>query len=147
MLAKKSDYEHIVRSLCNSGGCELSDRMQGWRKAVVGDQLLSVANQHSREPPIIGINSEKINVRQICDIYKSSRDQELYVYVRFGAVLDDLPPDLLTRLGKPQKVMSITLTPERTLARVNVERVIQQVQEKGFYLQLPPSPFAPKTDD
>jgi len=90
---------------------------------------------------------KQVCVKQLCDIYKSSRDQELYVYVKIGAGIEDLPPGLLKKLGKPSKIMSLTLTPEKKLARANVIRVIEQIQENGYYLQLPPSPFAPKTDD
>ncbi|GAB1257953.1 YcgL domain-containing protein [Aurantivibrio plasticivorans] len=83
-------------------------------------------------------------MKVFCDIYKSSREKELYVYIKFGTSVDDLPEPLREKLGQPSKVMSLELSPERKLARADVNRVIQQIEEVGFYLQLPPSPFAQK---
>lgn len=85
-------------------------------------------------------------MKTFCDIYKSSKDQELYVYIKFGEGLDSLPETLLERLGKPSKVMSLELTPERKLARVDVNKVIEAIHSKGFFLQLPPSSFEAPSD-
>lgn len=83
----------------------------------------------------------KNNVKLICDIYKSSHDQELYVYVKFRASVEHLPEPLRKKLGKPEKVMSLELNPARKLARADVNRVMKQIEDKGYYLQLPPSPY------
>jgi len=47
VLAKKTDYEHIIRALRSPQDDGLSERMQGWRKTVIGEPLLAVARQFS----------------------------------------------------------------------------------------------------
>ncbi len=47
VLAKKSDYEFMVRSGMSGGTYTLSPRMKGWRYDVVGQTLLSVLNAGS----------------------------------------------------------------------------------------------------
>lgn len=45
VLAKKSDFEFIVRSAENGGSHQLPERLQGWRRAAVGESLLQVAGE------------------------------------------------------------------------------------------------------
>jgi hypothetical protein len=72
-------------------------------------------------------------------IYKSRKKDELYLYL---AVQDDfsvVPEDLLKSIGsEPQFVMQLALNEERKLAREDVRKVMQNLQEKGFHLQMPP---------
>ena len=49
-----------------------------------------------------------------------------------------MPEELLKMFGKPQQAMVLLLTPDKKLAHANVEKVAQSLDEKGFYLQLPP---------
>lgn len=46
VLAKKADYEYIVRSGMNGKTFQLPARMQGWRSTIVGNKLLAVANDY-----------------------------------------------------------------------------------------------------
>jgi uncharacterized protein len=75
----------------------------------------------------------------LCQIYRSPRKQEMYLYVEKAVGLEEVPEALLETFGEPEEVMTIILTPERKLARVNVEDVLSDIAEKGFYLQMPPS--------
>ena len=72
-------------------------------------------------------------------IYKSAKKEELYLYL---AVLDDfsvVPDDLLSSMGdEPQFVMQLSLSDDRKLAREDVRKVMKNLQEKGFHLQMPP---------
>lgn len=52
---------------------------------------------------------------------------------------DDLPESLVSLFGQPEHVMDLELTPERPLAREDVTQVISNLEEQGFFLQLPPS--------
>lgn len=36
--------------------------------------------------------------------------------------------------------MVLVLTPEKKLARASVEKVIESIENQGFYLQMPPPP-------
>jgi uncharacterized protein len=72
-------------------------------------------------------------------VYRSSRKQDLYLYVDAGDDLMAVPEALLIQFGKPVEALSLMLTAERTLARADAARVLESIAEQGFYLQLPPA--------
>ena len=74
-----------------------------------------------------------------CVVYRCSKQQEMYLYLRAGLVPETLPEPLLARTGRLTEVMRIELSPQRRLARVDVNRVIEQLAGPGFYLQMPPN--------
>ena len=45
MLARKKDYEALIRSGMNGGDYQLPENFNGWRKSVIGDELLAIAKQ------------------------------------------------------------------------------------------------------
>jgi uncharacterized protein YcgL (UPF0745 family) len=72
-------------------------------------------------------------------IYKSSRKAELYIYITQKDDFSNVPQALYDSMGKePIFVMEIELTPERKLARENVDTVISNLETQGFHLQIPP---------
>ncbi len=73
-----------------------------------------------------------------CNVYKSLRKEETYLYVSLKDDLSEVPEVLLDTFGTPKLVTKLLLTPERKLAVVSADKVIDSIQEKGFYLQLPP---------
>ena len=73
-----------------------------------------------------------------CWIYKGSRREETYLYLAVEDGTDPVPDALLTALGRLELVMSLELSPRRTLARASAEQVIQDLESKGYYLQMPP---------
>ncbi|HEY0334654.1 MAG TPA: YcgL domain-containing protein [Stenotrophomonas sp.] len=73
-------------------------------------------------------------------VYKSQRKQDTYVYLATRDAFDALPDTLQAQLAPLVFVLEVTLTPERRLARVDVEAVRRQLVECGFFLQLPPPP-------
>ncbi len=73
-----------------------------------------------------------------CWIYKGTRRDETYLYLAAPDDLSRVPPQLLDALGPLELVMSLTLTPDRRLARASVEQVQRALDQRGFYLQLPP---------
>lgn len=75
----------------------------------------------------------------ICQIYRSSREEGLYLYTRKEDQLTRVPEELLKRFGTPQPAMVLVLTPERKLARVSASRVMECLKDPGYYLQLPPT--------
>lgn len=78
-----------------------------------------------------------MNDKIICDIYRSSKKADLYLYVPKSKGLKDVPEPLLALFGKPQHAFSLLLTKERNLAKENIELVMQSLEEKGYFLQLP----------
>jgi len=75
----------------------------------------------------------------LCEVFKSSRKQEMYLYVERSQGLENVPASLLEQFGEPIPVLILQLTPERHLARVEAAAVLAGIAERGFYLQLPPS--------
>lgn len=78
-------------------------------------------------------------MKMLCDVYKSPRKSEMYIFVRREDALNRVPEKLLNEFGEPQLVTSIELSPQRKLARALASEVLQKLEEQGFYLQLPPS--------
>jgi len=73
-----------------------------------------------------------------CWIYRSPRKDEMYLYTAREDTFDDVPEELMKRFGTPQLVMQLDLSPQRKLARVQVDAVIASLRERGFFLQMPP---------
>ncbi|MES9963188.1 MAG: YcgL domain-containing protein [Candidatus Sedimenticola sp. 20ELBAFRAG] len=73
-----------------------------------------------------------------CWIYRSSRKDEMYLYLAEEDAFDELPELLMKQFGTPTLVMELGLHPERILARVEVDKVMAGLKENGFYLQMPP---------
>ncbi|MFW3616240.1 YcgL domain-containing protein [Billgrantia antri] len=74
----------------------------------------------------------------LCEIYKSSRKEEMYLYVDKRRGLAEVPEALIERFGKPVSAMTLILTPEKNLARAKASDVMAAIRDKGFYLQMPP---------
>ncbi len=74
-----------------------------------------------------------------CAIYRSNKKADTYLYVQEEGNFSRVPADLLSLLGRLDLVMTLELTPDRTLARADPEQVRQQLEARGYYLQLPPS--------
>ncbi|WP_048307952.1 YcgL domain-containing protein [Halomonas sp. PR-M31] len=77
--------------------------------------------------------------RLVCEIFKSSRKEEMYLYVDKLRGLIDVPEALLEGFGKPISVMTLLLDEDKKLARVDAVRIMKAIHEKGFYFQLPPA--------
>ena len=73
----------------------------------------------------------------LCDIYRSSKKDDLYLYVPKLKGLKDVPEVLLEMFGKPTLAFSLLLTAKRRLAKEDIEKVMQALDEKGYFLQLP----------
>mgnify|MGYP001447119377 FL=1 len=76
----------------------------------------------------------------LCQVYRSARRAQTYLFVDKQRGLQDVPEELLAGFGEPQEVMVLALEPGRRLARADAAEVITSINDKGFYLQLPPSP-------
>ena len=77
-----------------------------------------------------------------CFIYKSLKKDQLYLYVDKKDDFTRLPEGCMTTLGRLEFVMELALTSDRSLAREDAEKVRQQLQTKGFFIQLPPTIIA-----
>jgi uncharacterized protein YcgL (UPF0745 family) len=73
-----------------------------------------------------------------CWIYKSPRKEEMYLYLSAEDAFDVLSDELLSSFGTPVFVLSMELTANRKLARVDTGKVIAALQQEGYFLQIPP---------
>jgi uncharacterized protein YcgL (UPF0745 family) len=72
-------------------------------------------------------------------IYKSSKKDELYLYLATKDDFSMIPQTLFDSMGKePVFVMELALSPDRTLAREDVNAVMKNLETKGFHVQMPP---------
>lgn len=85
-----------------------------------------------------------------CVIFRCGKKDEMYLYVPFKEneeeLLQGLPDGLKKLTGGLEKVMDLDLFPDRKLARAKVEDVIASLEEKGFYIQMPPNEIIRKDD-
>lgn len=77
-------------------------------------------------------------MKRICSIYKSPRKNEMYLYVERSEALARVPESLLAAFGPPQHAFDLVLTPERTLAREDISKVLENIEKQGYHLQMPP---------
>ncbi|MFC5695660.1 YcgL domain-containing protein [Pseudomonas sp. GCM10022186] len=78
-------------------------------------------------------------MKRICSIYKSPRKNEMYLYVDKREALSRVPEALLNAFGAPQHAFDLVLTPERKLAREDIDKVLENIEKQGFHLQMPPA--------
>ena len=79
-----------------------------------------------------------MNSTTACWIYKGVKRDEMYLYVDREDDFERVPPALLSAMGDLELVMRLELNPNRQLARADVQRVIEELNQQGFYLQMPP---------
>jgi uncharacterized protein len=78
-----------------------------------------------------------------CKIYRCSKRDEMYLYIHEDKTIDDLPEELVKIIKDLSHAMDLELTPERKLAREDVSIVMNNLEEKGYHLQMPPDPLKP----
>jgi len=85
-----------------------------------------------------------------CIIFRCSRKEEMYLYLPYSddedRLINELSEDLVKLTGNLEKVMELDITPERTLARAKAVDVITSLNEKYYYLQMPPNAILRKDD-
>jgi uncharacterized protein YcgL (UPF0745 family) len=75
----------------------------------------------------------------IAYIYKSRTKDELYLYISKKDDFSQVPQTLYNSMGKePVFVMEVELSPDRKLAREDVNTVIKSLETQGFHVQIPP---------
>ena len=77
-------------------------------------------------------------MKRICSIYRSPRKHEMYLYVLRAEALTRVPEPLLSAFGAPVHAFDMVLTPERTLAREDITKVLENLDNQGYHLQMPP---------
>lgn len=79
----------------------------------------------------------------ICAVYKSERKADTYLYVIKKADTDKdlevVPEAVAQPLGKLVHVMDIDLDSRDSLARIDINELKKALDEKGLYIQMPPT--------
>ena len=73
-----------------------------------------------------------------CEVYRSNRKAGTYLFVADAEDLGNLPDDLKARLEPLEWVMAIDLAERDTLAATRPATVVDSIESRGFFLQLPP---------
>ena len=77
--------------------------------------------------------------KRICSIYRCAKKEGMYVYVDKEQGFDHIPESLLKQMGKTELAMTLVIAADKKLARANAKDVLELIDQKGFYLQMPPS--------
>ncbi|OED40567.1 hypothetical protein ACH42_15870 [Endozoicomonas sp. (ex Bugula neritina AB1)] len=77
-------------------------------------------------------------MKYLVSIYKSPKRDEMYLYLNKRDKLTAMPDSLKQVFGEPVHVVDMLLTPEKKLARADTGKVLSELEERGYYLQMPP---------
>jgi uncharacterized protein YcgL (UPF0745 family) len=77
-------------------------------------------------------------------VYKSSRKENTYLFVDRENNFDNIPEALIGLLGELSLVIEVVLDPNRKLAQADPVEVMSQLQNQGYFLQLPPGDSKPE---
>ncbi|NRD73843.1 YcgL domain-containing protein [Shewanella sp. VB17] len=74
----------------------------------------------------------------ICAVYKSRCKLDSYLFVEKRNEFERVPVALLEMFGSPELVMMLPLMKRDYLGFADIEKVKNELVNKGYYLQLPP---------
>ena len=74
----------------------------------------------------------------ITAVYKSKKKADTYLYVEKRDDFSKVPEPLIDTFGQPIFVMLINLAKREQLGVADLEKVKSELNDKGFYLQIPP---------
>jgi len=80
-----------------------------------------------------------------CYVYKSPKKVDTYLYLNRKDGFDVLPHGLRALFGRPEFVLEFELVQGSTLARADAGQVMSELNEQGYYLQMPPQVGTPGT--
>ncbi len=72
-----------------------------------------------------------------CYVYRCSAKPDMYIYIEEKDNFDRVPGKLLQSLGRRDFAMELELTAERKLAREDPQKVMTNLRDQGFHLQMP----------
>lgn len=75
-----------------------------------------------------------------CSVHRSRKRADTYLFVCQQETTFEAVPELLLRSLQPMEhVMDLVLHPQRTLVREPALKVMRNLLEQGWHLQLPPN--------
>lgn len=73
-----------------------------------------------------------------CYVYRSRRKQQTYLFLPQRDDFSQIPVSLLKLFGEAEFSFEFELSSERKMVLAKASEVKRNIQENGFYLQLPP---------
>jgi uncharacterized protein YcgL (UPF0745 family) len=74
----------------------------------------------------------------LCAIYKSAKKAQMYLFVKTRDDFSSVPEALMKVFGTPTLVTLTNLATKTKLAFADLEKVKTNLEEEGYYLQMPP---------
>jgi uncharacterized protein YcgL (UPF0745 family) len=74
----------------------------------------------------------------LCTIYKSSKKAQTYLFVKQRDDFSSIPAPLMSMFGTPTLVTVMNLANKEKLALADIDKVKENLNGQGYYLQLPP---------
>ena len=72
------------------------------------------------------------------DVFKTARRPDTFLFLPKDLAEAEWPEGLKSLFEVPEKVMTLTLTPERPLVAQPATLVMEAIHSRGYFLQLPP---------
>ena len=72
-----------------------------------------------------------------CNVYRSSKKADTYLYMPKDSTLEELPQGLNKLLGKVEHVLEVDLAARTKLANEDIQQVKESLKSQGYFLQLP----------
>ncbi len=74
-----------------------------------------------------------------CFIYRCNLKPDMYIYLAEKNAFDTIPREIYNTLGIIEFAMEIEISAKTRLSKENTDKVISNLKEHGFHLQLPSS--------
>ncbi|WP_016957195.1 YcgL domain-containing protein [Catenovulum sp. SX2] len=75
----------------------------------------------------------------LCYIYRSSKKEDTYLYLAKKEDFAQVPEPLMQSFGLAHFVIILDLSKKKRLALADINKVKDDLANKGYYLQLPPA--------
>lgn len=72
-----------------------------------------------------------------CAVYRSNKKDMTYLYLPEQDDMRRVPEALMNLISPVERVLEFELTPERRLAQEDAGEVLKQIEEQGWFLQMP----------
>ena len=82
----------------------------------------------------------------ICFVYRSKRNNEMYLYLPEKDQFGNVPESLLKLVGEVEFSFEFLLNTERKLLRYQAAEVMRNILDNGFFLQMPPNRYRSDSD-
>ena len=72
-----------------------------------------------------------------CYIYRCNRKPDMYIYLAEEDDFSNVPKEIFNSLGIITFAMELEIHTDKKLAKENPDKVMENLKENGFHLQLP----------